>query len=97
MRSAAPLGEAWCCDVTLVSPLTPDGRPQPSAASRDGALIAVAERRKPRSDPELLQPGAQGLCVLACEAGGCWSAASPRFVSQLVRLQARSCRPAQRR
>ena len=39
------------CDVAFVSPLTREGRPQPSAASRDGAAIAVAERRI-LSDPD---------------------------------------------
>eukprot|EP00439_Symbiodinium_sp_Y106_P011468 s11075_g1.t1 len=85
---ATPLGEAPCCDVTLVSPLTREGRPQPSAASRDGAAIAVAERRKRAAYPELLRPGPQRLCVLACEAGGRWSAESLRLVTQLARLRA---------
>ena len=49
---ATPLGEALCCDVTLVSLLTREGRPQPSAASRDGAAIAVAERRKRAAYPQ---------------------------------------------
>ena len=66
--------------MTLVSPLTREGRPQPSAASRDGAAIAVAERRKRAAYPELLRPGPQRLCVLACEAGG--------LVTQLARLRA---------
>ena len=30
---ATQLGEALCCDVTLVSPLTRDGRPQPSSTT----------------------------------------------------------------
>ena len=85
---ATPLGEALCCDVTLVFPLTREGRPQPSAASRDGAAIAVAERRKRAAYPELLRPGPQRLCVLACEAGGRWSAESLRLVTQLARLRA---------
>ena len=85
---ATPLGEALCCDVTLVSPLKREGRPQPSAASRDGAAIAVAERRKRAAYPELLRPGPQRLCVLACEAGGRWSAESLRLVTQLARLRA---------
>ena len=85
---ATPLGEALCCDVTLVSPLTREGRPQPSVASRDGAAIAVAERRKRAAYPELLRPGPQRLCVLACEAGGRWSAESLRLVTQLARLRA---------
>ena len=52
--------------------------PQPSAASRDGAAMAVAERRKRAAYPELLRPG----------PGGRWSAESLRLVTQLVRLRA---------
>ena len=74
---ATPLGEAFfCCDVTLVSPLTREGKPQPSAATRDGAAITVAERRKRIAYPELLRPGPQRLCVLACEASSLNSCAS---------------------
>ena len=51
------------CDVALVSPLTREGRPQPSAASHDGAAIAVAERSKRAADPQLMRPGPQRLCV----------------------------------
>eukprot|EP00439_Symbiodinium_sp_Y106_P045550 s3216_g5.t2 len=54
---ATPLGEALCCDVTLVSPLTRDGRPQPSATTRDGAMISVAERRKRAAYHELCARG----------------------------------------
>ena len=42
---ASPLGEALCCEVTLVSDLMRKGRAQPSAATQDGAMLAVAERR----------------------------------------------------
>ena len=55
--AATPLGEALCCDVTLVSPLTRDGRPQPSATTRDGAMISVAERRKRAAYHELCVRG----------------------------------------
>ena len=58
------------------------GEAQPSAASRDGAAITVAERRKRAAYPELLRPGPQRLCVLACEVGGRWSSESLRLVSQ---------------
>ena len=85
MYGATPLGEALCCDVTLVA-LTREGRPQPSAASRDGAAITVAERQC-AAYPELLRPGPQRLCVLACEVGGRWSSRAPPS-------PARSCRPA---
>ena len=97
---ATPLGEALCCDVTLVAPLTREGRPQPYAASRDGAAITCAERRKRAVYPELLRPGPKRLCVLACEVGGRWSSESLRLVTQLVRLRAQrapaALRPAAR-
>ena len=82
---ATQLGEALCCDVTLVSPLTRDGRPQSSSTTRDGAALAIAERRKRAACPELLRRGPQRLCVLACEIGGRWNDESLRLVAQLVR------------
>ena len=80
---ATQLGEALCCDVTLVSPLTRDGRPQPSSTTRDGAALAIAERRKRAAYPE-----PQRLCVLACEIGKRWNDESLRLVAQLVRSRA---------
>ena len=82
---ATQLGETLCCDVTLVSPLTRDGRPQPSSTTRDGAALAIAERRKRAAYPELPRRGPQRLCVLACEIGGRWNDESLRLVAQLVR------------
>ena len=52
---ATPLGEALCCDVMLVSPLTREGQPRPFAATRNGGASTVAERRKRVAHPELLQ------------------------------------------
>ena len=69
---ATRLGEALCCDATLVAPLRRDGRPQPHAAEEDGAAIAVARRRKEARYPELRRPGTQRLVVFACETGGRW-------------------------
>ena len=79
---ATQLGEALCCDVTLVSPLARDGRPQPSSTTRDGAALAVAERRKRAAYPELLRRGPQRLCVLACETGGRWNDESLRLTAR---------------
>ncbi|OLP88137.1 hypothetical protein AK812_SmicGene30521 [Symbiodinium microadriaticum] len=79
---ATPPGEALCCDVTLVSPVTREGRPQPFAATRDGAAIAVAETLKRVAYPELLRPGPQQLCVFACEVGHRWRAT--RYASSLT-------------
>ena len=63
---ATQLGEALCCDVTLLPPLTPDGSPQLSSSTRDGAALAIAERRKRAAYPEFLRRGPQRLCVLTC-------------------------------
>ena len=79
---ATPLVEALCCDVTFVSPVTRGGRRQPCVATRDGAAITVAERRKRVAYPELLRPGPQRLYVLACEVGGRCGVPS-RFASSL--------------
>ena len=65
--------------------LTRGGRPQPSSTTRDGAALAIAERRKRAAYPELLRRGPQRLCVLACEIG---NDESPRLVAQLVRSRA---------
>ena len=79
LYGATRLGEALCCDVTLVSPLRRNGRPQPRAAEHDGAVLAGARRRKETRYPELASPGLQRLVVLACEVGD--------LVRRLVRVR----------
>ena len=60
--------------------------------TQDGAAITVAEMRKRVAYLELLRPGPQRLCVLACEVGGRWGAESVRLVTQLVRFRTqRTC------
>ena len=88
LYGATRLGEALCCDATLVAPLRRDGRPQPRAAEEDGAAIAVARRRKEARYPELCRPGPQRLVVLACETGGRWGPEACGLVDRLVRLRA---------
>jgi hypothetical protein len=94
---ATRLGEALCCDVTLVSPLRADGRPHPGAADRDGAAIQVARRRKRARYPELLRAGPQRLVVLAAEVGGRWCEEAAELVRALVRLRAQRAPAALRR
>ena len=62
--------------------------PQPSSTTRDGAALAIAERRKRAAYPELLRRGPQRLRVLVCETGGRWNDESLRLVAQLVRSRA---------
>ena len=81
---AAPLGEALCCDATLVSALTRGGAPIPRAADNDAVAITAARQRKQRAYLELLQRGAQRLLVLATELGGRWSGECRELMRLLV-------------
>ena len=80
--------EQWAirCDAALASPLRRDGSPHAGAHSGDGAVLQVGERRKQATYPELAQGGAQSLCVLGCEIGGCWNACAMSLVRRLVAL-----------
>ena len=84
--------EPWCCDATLVSPLTPTGQPQPGTVEDDGAMLRVAERRKRAAYPELSSGGPQRLLVLGSEIGGRWNETAQQLVSDLARVRAQ--RPA---
>ena len=66
---ASRRGEALCCDVTLVSPLRADGRPQPASSERDGAAIDVGGGVS--SDATLSSP-ARLVVLAAAEVGGRW-------------------------
>ena len=81
---ADPLGRAQCCDVTLVSPISRVGQPQPRADVRDGACVRRARRRKRRVYPELLRGGPHALVVLAGEIGGRWHRDALDFVHRLT-------------
>ena len=65
-------GEALCCDATMVSPLTREGRPVARAASQDGVALERAELRKRRTYHELVGSPCGRLVVLGCEVGGRW-------------------------
>ena len=43
---AASWGGALCCDATMVSPRTREGKPHPRAATSDGASLGHADSRK---------------------------------------------------
>ena len=64
-------GAQLAVDATLVSPLHCDGSAHPGAAHTDGAVLALARRRKERTYPELIDRNARArLVVLAVEIGG---------------------------
>ena len=62
-------------DVTVISVLTREGRPQSSETLTplrmvyDGAALAFSERHKHAAYPELFRPGLERLRVFTCETG----------------------------
>ena len=90
IHGASPSGQAFCCDATLVSPLSRTGAPVHGAAARDGAALRAAEERKRRRYPEVCAAGPQRLLVLGTEVGGRWSPDALHLVRRLLRL--RACR-----
>lgn len=96
IHGATPLGEALCCDATLVSPLTSAGAPAHGAARRDGAALVVAERRKRQRYPELAASGPQRLLTLATETGGRWGSDCCALMRALVSTRSRRAPPALR-
>ena len=64
LYGATMRGEVLCCDVTLVSPLRADGRPQPGSCDRDGAAIEVARRANSRGTPSSPGPDRSGWWCL---------------------------------
>ena len=83
-------GEALCCDATIVSPLTREGRPVARAASQDGVALERAELRKRRTYHELVGSPYGRLVVLGCEVGGRWNEDAVRFISNLAAFKARA-------
>ena len=79
-------GAQLAVDATLVSPLHCDGSARPGAAHTDGAVLALARKRKERTYPELIGRNARArLVVLAGEIGGRWSSETNTFVRSLAR------------
>ena len=82
-------GAQLAVDVTLVSPVRRDGRPQPRAADQDGVQLQVARWRKEAKYAELLSSRRCRLVVVALEVGGRWSDEALDFIWLLARSKAR--------
>ena len=84
-------GAQLVIDTTLVSALRSDRAPRPSAATTDGVALQAARRRKERTYPELVGPGARAkLVVLAGEVAGRWSAETVTFIRLMAEAKSRS-------
>ena len=78
--------------------LAVDATARPGAAHTDGAVLALARRRKERTYPELIGRNATArLVVLAGEIGGRWSSETNTFVRLLAQAKAREEPPILRR
>ena len=55
-------GAQLAVDTTLVSTIQGNGEPRNGAAERDGVAFAQAKRKKARTYPELVRPGARARC-----------------------------------
>ena len=84
-------GEAQLAiDATLVSALKRDGTARARTATKDGAALIDARRRKVRTYPEL--SGENGRCrlvVLGGEVAGRWSSETRKFLTALSRAKSR--------
>ena len=82
-------GAQLAIDATLVSALHGDGTARAGSATRPGAALVVARRRKERTYPELAGEGRRArLVVLAGEVGGRWSAETASFLTALAQHKA---------
>jgi len=83
-------GAQLAVDVTFVSPVRRDGRPQPQADRVDGIQLLEARRRKERTYAVMLRSRRCKLVVLAMEVGGRWSDEAVTFIRLLAKAKARS-------
>ena len=87
-------GSQLAIDTTLVSPLHRDGRARRKAATRNGAALQCARRRKTITYPELSGEGGRArLVVLAAEVGGRFSEEAATFAHALAKARSRSQPP----
>ena len=85
-------GAQLAIDVTLVSALRGDGTARAGSATRPGAALKVARRRKERTCPELAGEGGRArLIVLAGKVGGRWSAETASFLTSIITVQRHVC------
>ena len=87
---AAYGGAQLAVDVTVRSPLSASGHPQPRAAWQDAAAAEDARGDKERAYPELLSGSRCRLIVLAVETGGRFSAETAESLRQLAGAKAQS-------
>jgi len=90
---ASSLGQVYCCDATVVSPLHGNGLPHNGATYDNGACLKQAARRKRSRYPELLGRGPAKLVVLGVEVGGRWCEESLSFMDALVMARAKRAPP----
>ena len=86
-------GQALFCDVTVVSPLTRNGAPGPSARTTNGAALRRAERRKRTTYYDVHNSQVAELLVLGAEVFGRWSEDALSLVRELIALKVQDVQP----
>ena len=86
-------GRPLFCDVTIVSPISRNGRPRPGTSNTGGMLLVNAERE---NNDNYWEVPASGLGVLYClgfEVFGRWGRQSAALLPLLARERARCLHP----
>ena len=77
------------CDVTCVTPISGAGFARSGATTRDGAILAGAERENNGTYREVPASGLAVLCCLGVEVYGRWSSDPVRVVPAMAAERAR--------
>ena len=85
------------CDVTIVSPLSRNGRPRGGTSNQGGHLLIDAARENDATYQEVVNTGLGALYCLGCEVYGRWGEQCIRLIPQLAREHARGLHPRVRR
>ena len=64
--------------------------PSSLPAIEDGPVLTATRRLKDRKQPELVGPSQARMVVLASEIGGRWSEKTPKFLSLMIKVKAKS-------
>ena len=85
------------CDVTVISPVSRNGRPRAGTSNRGGRLLEVANEDNTATYRPVVQSGLGALYCLGCEVYGRWGEPCIRLMHALVRERARMLHPRVRR
>ena len=77
------------CDVTILSPLSKQGKPRGGSSNRGGALFDRAQKDNNDTYHEVIDSGVGALLCLACETFGRFNDTSLELIESLAREMTR--------